>query len=273
MHKTLILAAESMHVDQDAVKCAKDAEVALMAQLRSTAENIDKLESELVVLKGSDVFAPTSMQLGTAHQEVAYLKAKFSATQAMLEAAEKEVSHVAPVVKNLERVNSELRSAIFAKDEELVFMYVEVSHLKDVSSKLESKEVDLQGVMSASESLQSAHTRLVEENVQLKNKKVGHEVVLASYQTNFYKLGYVNHLQGRPSDYEFFEKDFETFSISPVDLLDFSFEAAFSGATEGQAIEAVVAEDELMEALAAKTDAVVEGMVVEKRVAVQAADK
>ena len=84
-------------------------------------------------------------------------------------------------------------------------------------------------------SLQGAHSGLVEENVQLKNETAGHEVTLASCQADFYKLGYVDHLQGRPSDYEFSEKDFETFFISPVDLLDFSFEDAFGGAAEGQA--------------------------------------
>ena len=95
-----------------------------------------------------------------------------------------------------------------------------------------------QGAMSASENLkkeldelQGAHTWLVEENVQLKNEKVGHEVAFASCQADFYKLGYVDHLQGRPSDYEFSEKNFEIFSISPVDLLDFSFEATFGGSS------------------------------------------
>ncbi|KAM1857182.1 hypothetical protein ACFX14_007317 [Malus domestica] len=122
-------------------------------------------------------------------------------------------------------------------------MHAEASHLKEVASKLESKEVDLQGVLSASKNLKKeldelhgAHTGLVEENAQLKNKKVGHEVTLASCQTDFYKLGYVDHLQGKPSDYEFSEKNFETFSISPINLLDFLFEAAFDGAVKGQAV-------------------------------------
>ena len=182
IHKTLIMVAESMRVDHDAVKCVKEGEVVLMTHLRSAAKKIEKLESELAVLKGPDVFAPTSVQLETANQEVVHLKAKLSTTQAMLEVVGKEVRRVSPVVKDLDRVNSELQFACFAKDEELVFMYAEVSHLKDVVSKLESMEVDMQGA---------------------------------------------------PSDYEFFEKDFETFSISPVDLLGFSFEAAFDGATEG----------------------------------------
>ena len=106
-----------------------------------------------------------------------------------------------------------------------------------------SKEVDLQGALSASENLkneldklQDAHIGLVEENVQLKNEKVGHEVEHSSCEANFYKLGYVDHLQGRPLDYEFFKKDFDTFSISLVHLLDFSFEAAFGRVAEGQSV-------------------------------------
>ncbi|KAM3011228.1 hypothetical protein FF2_029958 [Malus domestica] len=228
MHKTLILATESIRIDQDAVKCAKKVKVVLTAQIHLATETIKKLKSELAILKGYDVSTLTSMQLETTHEVVAHLKA-----------AKKEVSHVSPVVKNLERVNLDPRSACFAKYEEIVFMHAEVSRLKDVPSKLESKEVDLQGVLSASENLkkeldklEGVHTRLVEENVQLKNEKVGHEVVLTSCQADFYNLGYVDHFQGRSLDYEISKKDFETFSISPVDLLNFSFEAAFGGAAE-----------------------------------------
>ena len=114
MHKTLILAAESMHVDQDAVKCAKEAEVALVAQLRSATEKIEKLESELVVLEESDASVPTSLQLEIAREDAAHLNARLSATQVMLEAVEKEINCVSPVVEDLERVNSKLRSACFA---------------------------------------------------------------------------------------------------------------------------------------------------------------
>lgn len=59
MQKTLILAARSMWADQDAVKSANEVEVTLMAQLRSVAENIEKLKFELVILKGFDIFTPT----------------------------------------------------------------------------------------------------------------------------------------------------------------------------------------------------------------------
>ena len=228
IHKTLILVAESIHVDQDAVKCAKKAEVALVAQLCSAVEKIEKLESELAVLKGFDASALTSLQLEIAREEVAHLNERLSATQAMLEATEKQIDRVPPVVEDLECVNSELRSACFAKDKELIFMHAEMSRLKEVASKLESKEVDLQGALSANKNLKNeldelhgAHNGLVEENVQLKNEEASHEVALASCQADLYKLAYVDHLQSRSSDYEFFEKDFETFSISPVDLLDF----------------------------------------------------
>ena len=153
MHKTLILVGESMRIDQDAVKCPKEAEVALVAQLRSAAEKIEKLESELAILKGSDVSAPTSVQLEIAHQEVIDLKTRRSVTQVMLEALEKEVSLASLVVEDLERVNLEPRSICFAKDDELIFMHVEVSRLNEVASELESKEVDLQGALSTSENL------------------------------------------------------------------------------------------------------------------------
>ncbi|KAM1047935.1 hypothetical protein ACFX2C_027215 [Malus domestica] len=192
----------------------------------------------------------------------------------MLEAAEKEINRVSPMVEDFERDNSELRSAYFSNDDELIFIHAEVSRLKEIASKLESKEVDLQGALSASvnlkkklDELQGAHTGLVEENTQLKNEKFGHEVVLTSCQADFYKIDYVEHLQGRPSNYVFFDKDFETFSISLVDLLNFSFEAAFGGPAEGQVVHARVAEDELMEALAT------ECVVVDKPAIVQAAKK
>ena len=79
-----------MRVDQDVVKHAKKAEVKLTAQLRSDVEKIEKLEFELIVWKGSNVSAPTSVQLATVHQEVVDLKGKLSSTQAMLEATNKE---------------------------------------------------------------------------------------------------------------------------------------------------------------------------------------
>ena len=68
-----------MRVDQDDVKCAKEAKMALTARLCSAAEKIEKLKSELVVWKESDVYAPTFMQLETIHQEVIHLQVKLKA--------------------------------------------------------------------------------------------------------------------------------------------------------------------------------------------------
>ncbi|KAB2595398.1 S ribonuclease [Pyrus ussuriensis x Pyrus communis] len=151
--RKVVIRSDSMRVDQDVVKCAKDAELKI------------------------------------AHQEVVDLKIRLNTTQVMLEAVENEVSCVSPMVDDLKLVNSEVQSACFAKDEELIFMHTEVSRLKEVASKLKSKEVDLQGTLSVSENLrkeldelQGAHTGLIEENVQLKNEKVGHKVALASFQ-------------------------------------------------------------------------------------------
>lgn len=65
----------------------------------------------------------------------------------------------------------------------------------------------------------------VAKNVQLKGKKVSLDASLAQGRADFYKLGYVDHLFGRPSDYEFVGKYLETLFVSPNDMLDFSFEA------------------------------------------------
>ena len=73
------------------------------------------------------------------------------------------------------------------------------------------------------EEMQRARIRLLEETEQLKGEKAGFEASLTQSQFDFYKLGYVDHLFGRPSDFEFSEKDFETFSISPEDLFRLYF--------------------------------------------------
>ncbi|KAM2757075.1 hypothetical protein PS2_018866 [Malus domestica] len=251
MHKTLILVAESIHVDQDVVKYVKEVEMALTTQLRSVAKKINNLKSELAILKGSDISAPTSIQLETAYQEVSHLKAKLIATPAMLEVAGKGVSKVSQVVNDFMRVISELKSASFAKDEKLVSMHAEylVSRMLPVS------------------------LRTRKWIYKLKYEKVSHEVALVSCQADFYKFGYVDHLQGRSFNYEFSENDFETFSISPVDQLDCSFEAALGGVAEGQVVQARAVEDEFMEAMAAKSDAAAEGVAVERPVVAQVANE
>ena len=87
-------------------------------------------------------------------------------------------------------------------------------------------------------------------------------MVLTSCQPDFYKLDYVDHLQGRSSNYEFSEKNFETYFISPIYLVVFSFEVAFGGTVEGQYVQARAAENELMEALAAESGVAVKEPVI-----------
>ncbi|KAM1302367.1 hypothetical protein ACFX2H_013305 [Malus domestica] len=76
--------------------------------------------------------------------------------------------------------------------------------------------------------LQRVRVTMVEENEQLKGEKAGLEALLVQSQADFYKLGYVDHLFGKPFDFEFAGKNFETFSISSEDLLTFTFEASIS---------------------------------------------
>ena len=191
------------------------------------------MESELAALKRSNASAPTSLQLETACHEIANLKARLDATQVKYESAEKEIARYIPQIQDLERSVSEFRSAAYAKDEELIAAYNQVIHLKKVIDKLEPQVLELQGALKINESLrkeveemQRVRACLLEEVEQLKSEKARFEASLTQNQSDFYKLGYVDHLFGRPSDFEFSEKDFETFSISPEDLLAFTFESS-----------------------------------------------
>ncbi|KAM1349729.1 hypothetical protein ACFX2F_003768 [Malus domestica] len=67
------------------------------------------------------------------------------------------------------------------------------------------------------EELQQVRVGLLEENEQSSPTQS---------QADFYKMGYVDHLFRRLSDFDFVGKDFETFSISPKDMLAFTFEAS-----------------------------------------------
>lgn len=71
----------------------------------------------------------------------------------------------------------------------------------------------------------------------------------------------------------FSKKDFETYFISPRDLLDFSFEVVFGGAIEGQTVWAGATEDEVVETMAAEGGTAVQGVAAEDLVIVLAIDK
>ena len=91
MQKTAILAAESMLIDQQDTKVAKEMIKTMAAETYSFVEKIKKLESELVNLKGSNISAPTSLQLETACQEIVDLKTRLDAIQVKYESAENEI--------------------------------------------------------------------------------------------------------------------------------------------------------------------------------------
>ena len=68
--------------------------------------------------------------------------------------------------------------------------------------------LELQGALKINESLkkevdelQCVCIGLLEENEQLKGEKVGLKTSLIQSQADFYKLGYVDHLFGRPFDF------------------------------------------------------------------------
>ncbi|XP_050139028.1 uncharacterized protein LOC126615257 [Malus sylvestris] len=192
MQKTTILAAESMFLDQEDTKAAKEMARTMAAEAYSSVEKIKKLESELAALKESHTSDPTSQQLEAAHQEIMDLKTRFDA------------------IRDLERSISELRSAAYAKDEELIATYNQAIHFKEVADRLEPQVSELQGVLKTNdnlkkeiEELQRVRACLFEENEQLKSEKNGFEASLIQNQSDFYKLGYVDHLYGRPSDFEF----------------------------------------------------------------------
>ncbi|KAB2597434.1 hypothetical protein D8674_000354 [Pyrus ussuriensis x Pyrus communis] len=92
----------------------------------------------------------------------------------------------------------------------------------DLKTRLDVIQVKYESALNINENLknevdelQPVRVGLLEENEQMKGEKV-----------DFYKLGYVEHLFGKPSNFEFTGKDFETFSISPENLLAFTFEAS-----------------------------------------------
>ncbi|KAB2596021.1 hypothetical protein D8674_031471 [Pyrus ussuriensis x Pyrus communis] len=88
-----------------------------------------------------------------------------------------------------------LHSATYAKEENLIVAYKQVIHFKKVVDKIN----------------------------EILNKEVKE---LQRSQADFYKLGYVDHLFRRPSNFEFVEKDFEASLFLQKTCLTFTFEAS-----------------------------------------------
>ncbi|KAM1529538.1 hypothetical protein ACFX1Z_018732 [Malus domestica] len=222
-----------MLLDQEDTKAAIGVAKTMAVEAYSSAKKIKRLEYELAALKGSNISAPTSLRLETACQEIMDLKTRLDEIEVKYESAKKEIRCYIPQIQDLEHVVSKLRSVVCTKDEELIAAYNQVIHFKKVIDRFKTQVLELQCAMKINESLkkevdelQRVCVGLLKENEQLKGEKVGLEASLAQSQANFYKLGYVDHLFGRPSDFEFARKDFETVSISLKYLLAFTFEAS-----------------------------------------------
>ncbi|KAM2919778.1 hypothetical protein COP2_041704 [Malus domestica] len=141
----------------------------------SSAERIKKLEFEIVALKGSNISAPTSLQLEIASKEIVDLKTRLNAIQVKYENVEKEIGRYIPKIQDVECAASELRSAAYAKDGELITSYNQVIHFKKIIDRLEPQVLELQGALKINDNLkkeldelQRVCVGLLEENEQLK---------------------------------------------------------------------------------------------------------
>ncbi|KAM2099632.1 hypothetical protein ACFX1T_026895 [Malus domestica] len=270
MQKTVILVAKSMLLNQKDTKAANEVEKIVATEAYSSAEKIKRLEFKLIALKGSTITAPTSLQLNTARQEIIDLKTRLDAIQVKYESAEKEIGCYIPQIQDLERAVSELCSAAYAKDDELIAAYNQVIQFKKVVDKLEPQVLQLQGALKINESLKNEvdklqHVRvsMLKENEQLNGKKARLETSLVQSQADFYKLGHVENLFGKSSNFEFAGKDFETFSISPKDLFTFTFEASIGEVVREVGTQAEVAGGEAPDDTVAESVVAAEGVATE----------
>ena len=108
------------------------------------------------------------------------MKTRLDPIQVKYESAEKEIGSYTPQIQDLECVISELRSAAYVKDEELITAYDEVFHFKKIVDMLEPQVLELQGALKINKSLKKevdklyrVHVGLLEESKQLKGEKAG----------------------------------------------------------------------------------------------------
>ena len=119
----------------------------MAAEAYSLAEEIKRLDFELVTLKGSNISAPTSLQLETQ-------------------------------IQDLEFAVYELCFATYANDEKLIAAYNQMIHFKRIVDRLEPQVLEFQGVLKINKSLkkevdelQRVCIGLLEKNEQLKGEK------------------------------------------------------------------------------------------------------
>ena len=143
MQKTAILVAECMFFDQEDTKATKEVAKVVAAEAYSSVERIDRLKSELVALKGYNISAPIFMQLETVCQEIVDLKTRLDAIQVKYKSAKNEIVCHIPRIQDLERAIFELRSAPYAKDEELIAAYNQVIHFKKVIDRFLPQVLEL----------------------------------------------------------------------------------------------------------------------------------
>ncbi|KAM1750961.1 hypothetical protein ACFX11_009134 [Malus domestica] len=144
-------------MDACANKAAKEVAKTMAVEAYSSAEEIKRLDSKLVALKGSNISAPTSLQLETARHEIVDLKTRLDAIQVKYESAEKEIGCYIPQIQDLEFAVSKLCFAAYAKDEELIAAYNQIN----------------ESLKKGVDELQRVRVSLLEKNKQLKVEEVG----------------------------------------------------------------------------------------------------
>ncbi|KAM1845080.1 hypothetical protein ACFX13_019414 [Malus domestica] len=104
MQNTTILIAKSMLLNQEDTKASKKMAKTMAVEAYSSAEKIKRLEFEFIILKGSNISAPISLQLETALQNIVDLKSRLDVVQVKYESAEKEIGCYIPQIQDLECV-------------------------------------------------------------------------------------------------------------------------------------------------------------------------
>ncbi|KAM2993293.1 hypothetical protein FF2_045413 [Malus domestica] len=143
------------------------------------------VDSKLFALKGSNISAPTSLQLETARQKIVDLKTRLDAIQVKHESAEKKIGCYIPQIQDLEFAVSELRFVAYAKDEKEVdeLQSIHVSLLEeDEQSKV--GEVSTQAGAAEGEAwdIQAAKSVAATEGVATKQARVAYAAVGAGVE-------------------------------------------------------------------------------------------